>query len=108
MTLISADWGLLKYLKQRKPRDAFGIVGITLMSLGISSLDKLLRQKQHNFSTPEIGQIFGLRRCPWLQGVMQGSSHLEESDRCPLDRCPTCLCKLQAAIGSDVTEKRRT
>ncbi|XP_014034405.1 archaemetzincin-2 [Salmo salar] len=40
--------------------------------------------------THEIGQIFGVKQCQWLQCVMQGSNHLEESDTQPLD---PCLCK---------------
>ncbi|XP_073463208.1 archaemetzincin-2-like isoform X5 [Aquarana catesbeiana] len=49
--------------------------------------------------THEIGHMFGLRHCKWLQCVMQGSNHLEESDRRPLDLCPICLRKLHSAIG---------
>uniref|UniRef100_A0A2K6BAG7 Archaemetzincin-2 n=1 Tax=Macaca nemestrina TaxID=9545 RepID=A0A2K6BAG7_MACNE len=49
--------------------------------------------------THEIGHIFGLRHCQWLACLMQGSNHLEETDRRPLNLCPTCLHKLQCAIG---------
>uniref|UniRef100_A0A8D0BZD0 Archaemetzincin-2 n=1 Tax=Salvator merianae TaxID=96440 RepID=A0A8D0BZD0_SALMN len=52
--------------------------------------------------THEIGHIFGLRHCQWLQCVMQGSNHLEEADRRPLDLCPICLRKLQSVLGFNI------
>ncbi|XP_068118695.1 archaemetzincin-2 isoform X2 [Hyperolius riggenbachi] len=55
--------------------------------------------------THEIGHIFGLRHCQWLHCVMQGSNHLEESDRRPLDLCPICLRKLHTAIGFNIAER---
>uniref|UniRef100_A0A8C8CB80 Archaemetzincin-2 n=1 Tax=Oncorhynchus tshawytscha TaxID=74940 RepID=A0A8C8CB80_ONCTS len=45
--------------------------------------------------THAIGQIFGVKQCQWLQYVMQGSNHLEESDTQPMDPCPLCLRKLK-------------
>ncbi|XP_061471600.1 archaemetzincin-2 isoform X2 [Rhineura floridana] len=55
--------------------------------------------------THEIGHIFGLHHCQWLQCVMQGSNHLEESDQRPLDLCPICLRKLQSALGFSIAER---
>ncbi|XP_007421676.2 archaemetzincin-2 isoform X1 [Python bivittatus] len=55
--------------------------------------------------THEIGHIFGLHHCQWLQCVMQGSNHLEESDRRPLDLCPVCLRKLQSVLGFSILER---
>ncbi|XP_038633279.1 arylsulfatase G-like isoform X5 [Scyliorhinus canicula] len=55
--------------------------------------------------THEIGHIFGMHHCQWLQCVMQGSNHLEESDRRPIDLCPICLRKLQCAINFDIKER---
>ncbi|XP_060544793.1 archaemetzincin-2 isoform X3 [Pantherophis guttatus] len=55
--------------------------------------------------THEIGHIFGLHHCQWLQCVMQGSNHLEESDRRPLDLCPICLRKLQSVLGFSILER---
>lgn len=55
--------------------------------------------------THEIGHIFGLRHCQWLACLMQGSNHLEESDRRPLHLCPICLRKLQCAIGFSIVER---
>nr|XP_006110625.1 archaemetzincin-2 isoform X1 [Pelodiscus sinensis] len=153
---------ILKYLKKKKPRDAFCIVGITMIDLypreswnfvfgqasltegmGIFSfarydsdfysasykgrLKKVKKLPSSDYSvfdgyytpavtsvlllrscktlTHEIGHIFGLRHCQWLQCVMQGSNHLEESDRRPLDLCPICLRKLQSAIGFHLVER---
>lgn len=55
--------------------------------------------------THEIGHILGLRHCQWLACLMQGSNHLEESDRRPLNVCPICLRKLQSAIGFNIVER---
>ncbi|KAL8163525.1 UNVERIFIED_CONTAM: Archaemetzincin-2 [Gekko kuhli] len=142
---------LLKYLKKKKPKDAFCIVGITMIDLyprdswnfvfGQASLTegmgifsfarydsdfysadykgKLKTTKKlpptdysvfDGYYTPEtltheIGHIFGLHHCQWLQCVMQGSNHLEESDRRPVDLCPICLRKLQSALGFKITER---
>ena len=49
--------------------------------------------------------MFGVKHCQWLNCVMQGSNHLEESDRRPLDFCPICLRKLQVAIGFKIAER---
>ncbi|XP_058026395.1 archaemetzincin-2 isoform X1 [Ahaetulla prasina] len=153
---------LLSYLKKKKPKDAFCIVGITVIDLypkdswnfvfGQASLTegvgifsfarydsdfysanykgRLKTTKKlpvddysvfDGYYTPEItsqlllrscktltheiGHIFGLHHCQWLQCVMQGSNHLEESDRRPLDLCPICLRKLQSVLGFSILER---
>lgn len=55
--------------------------------------------------THEIGHMFGIWHCQWLNCVMQGSNHLEESDRRPLDFCPICLHKLQVSVGFKIGER---
>lgn len=55
--------------------------------------------------THEIGHMFGIKHCQWLNCVMQGSNHLEESDRRPLDFCPICLRKTQSAVGFKIAER---
>ncbi|XP_067914373.1 archaemetzincin-2 isoform X7 [Heterodontus francisci] len=154
--------GILKYLKKKKPKDAFCIVGITMIDLypedswnfvfgqasltegmGVFSFARYdddfyttnykgkLKKKEHlvpddysvfdRYYTPpitsklllrscktlthEIGHIFGMHHCQWLQCVMQGSNHLAESDRRPIDLCPICLRKLQCAINFDIKER---
>ncbi|XP_038633288.1 archaemetzincin-2-like isoform X8 [Scyliorhinus canicula] len=159
---IQTIGSILKYLKKKKPKDAFCIVGITMIDLypedswnfvfGQASLTegmgvfsfarydddfytmnykgKLTKGKHlapddysvfDGYYTPpitsklllrscktlthEIGHIFGMHHCQWLQCVMQGSNHLEESDRRPIDLCPICLRKLQCAINFDIKER---
>lgn len=53
----------------------------------------------------EIGHMFGIKHCQWLNCVMQGSNYLEESDRRPLDFCPICLRKTQSAVGFKIAER---
>uniref|UniRef100_A0A8P0T473 Archaemetzincin-2 n=1 Tax=Canis lupus familiaris TaxID=9615 RepID=A0A8P0T473_CANLF len=153
---------ILRFLKKKKPGDAFCIVGITMIDLyprdswnfvfgqasltdgvGIFSfarygsdfyssrfegkVNKLRRVSSSDYSvfenyytpevtsvlllrscktlTHEIGHIFGLRHCQWLACLMQGSNHLEEADRRPLNLCPICLRKLQCAIGFNIIER---
>ncbi|KAL2764741.1 archaemetzincin-2 isoform 3 [Daubentonia madagascariensis] len=153
---------ILKFLKKKKPEDAFCVVGITMIDLyprdswnfvfgqasltdgvGIFSfarygsdfyslryegkLKKLQKTSSSDYSifdnyyipeitsvlllrscktlTHEIGHIFGLRHCQWLTCLMQGSNHLEEADRRPLNLCPICLRKLQCAIGFSIVER---
>ncbi|XP_058026400.1 archaemetzincin-2 isoform X3 [Ahaetulla prasina] len=161
-TPVSHTGYLLSYLKKKKPKDAFCIVGITVIDLypkdswnfvfGQASLTegvgifsfarydsdfysanykgRLKTTKKlpvddysvfDGYYTPEItsqlllrscktltheiGHIFGLHHCQWLQCVMQGSNHLEESDRRPLDLCPICLRKLQSVLGFSILER---
>ncbi|KAF3817328.1 hypothetical protein GH733_011728 [Mirounga leonina] len=142
---------ILRFLKRKKPRDAFCIVGITMIDLyprdswnfvfgqasltdgvGIFSfarygsdfcsshyegkVNKLQKVSSSDYSvfdnyyipetlTHEIGHIFGLRHCQWLACLMQGSNHLEEADRRPLNLCPICLRKLQCAVGFNIRER---
>lgn len=160
LQLYSGD--LLRYLKKRKPKDAFCIVGITMIDLypkeswnfvfGQASLsegmgvfsfarydDNFYRHNypgrlrkgsklkagdysvfENHYVPPitstlllrsckvvshEIGHIFGLKHCQWLHCVMEGSNHLEESDRRPLSLCPICLRKLQSGIGFKMADR---
>ncbi|XP_044035713.1 archaemetzincin-2 isoform X1 [Siniperca chuatsi] len=160
LQILTGD--LLRFLGNRKPKDAFCIVGITVidlypkeswnfvfgqasltMGMGVFSfaryddnfysrhyagrLKKWLQPKQGDYSvfngyytppitstlllrscktmTHEIGHMFGIKHCQWLNCVMQGSNHLEESDRRPLDFCPICLRKLQVAIDFKIAER---
>lgn len=68
-------------------------------------ITSLLLQRSCKTLSHEIGHIFGLRHCQWLSCLMQGSNHLEESDRRPLNLCPICLRKLQCAIGFNIIDR---
>ncbi|NP_001028746.1 archaemetzincin-2 isoform 2 [Homo sapiens] len=159
---IQSIGDILKFLKKKKPEDAFCVVGITMIDLyprdswnfvfgqasltdgvGIFSfarygsdfysmhykgkVKKLKKTSSSDYSifdnyyipeitsvlllrscktlTHEIGHIFGLRHCQWLACLMQGSNHLEEADRRPLNLCPICLHKLQCAVGFSIVER---
>uniref|UniRef100_A0A673FR72 Archaemetzincin-2 n=1 Tax=Sinocyclocheilus rhinocerous TaxID=307959 RepID=A0A673FR72_9TELE len=137
----------LNFLKKRKPRDAFCIVGITMIDLypreswnfvfgqafltegmGVFSFarydyhfyersyagptkKKLKFQKKKicltflTFVTltNEIGHIFGVRHCQWLN--CKAPITYGQSDRRPLDLCPICLRKLQSAIGFKIADR---
>ncbi len=43
----------------------------------------------------EIGHMFGIRHCIYFSCLMNGSNHLEESVKKPIDFCPVCIRKLQ-------------
>jgi archaemetzincin len=56
----------------------------------------------------EIGHMFGMEHCIYFQCVMNGSNHLEQSDRQPMHLCPVCLRKLHRAVGYDPVDRYRT
>jgi archaemetzincin len=47
----------------------------------------------------EIGHMFGMEHCIHYECVMNGSNHLAETDRRPMNLCPVCLRKLFHAVG---------
>lgn len=55
----------------------------------------------------EIGHMFGMEHCTYYECVMNGSNHLDETDRRPVNLCPVCLRKLQYAIGFDPGRRYR-
>ncbi|XP_034050518.1 archaemetzincin-2 [Thalassophryne amazonica] len=160
LQILTGD--LLLFLRNRKPEDAFCIVGITMidlypkdswnfvfgeaslnMGMGVFSfaryddkfysrtyagrLKKRLQPKPGDYSvfdgyytppitsnlllrscktmTHEIGHMFGIKHCQWLSCVMQGSNHLDESDRRPLNLCPICLRKLQLSVSFKLADR---
>uniref|UniRef100_A0AAQ5XCH1 Archaemetzincin-2 n=2 Tax=Amphiprion ocellaris TaxID=80972 RepID=A0AAQ5XCH1_AMPOC len=160
LQILTGD--LLRFLGNKKPKDAFCIVGITMidlypedswnfvfgqaslsMGMGVFSfaryddnfytrgyagrLKKRIQPRRGDYSvfegyytppitstlllrscktmTHEIGHMFGIGHCQWLNCVMQGSNHLEESDRRPLDFCPICLRKIHVSVGFKIAER---
>ncbi|XP_051795626.1 archaemetzincin-2 isoform X2 [Acanthochromis polyacanthus] len=160
LQILTGD--LLHFLENKKPKDAFCIVGITMidlypkdswnfvfgqaslsMGMGVFSfaryddnfytrgyagrLKEQIQPRRGDYSvfkgyytppitstlllrscqtmTHEIGHIFGIWHCQWLSCVMQGSNHLEECDRRPLDFCPICLRKVQVSVGFKIAER---
>jgi len=51
--------------------------------------------------------MFGIEHCVCFRCLMNGSSHLAESDARPLHLFPEDLRKLQWSIGFDVVERYR-
>jgi archaemetzincin len=66
---------------------------------------ELLLRRSMKVLTHETGHIFGLAHCIYFQCVMNGSNHLQESDRRPLHLCPVCLRKLQSSVGFEVLKR---
>ena len=65
----------------------------------------LLLQRSMKVLTHETGHMFGLTHCIYFHCVMNGSNHLQESDRRPLHLCPVCLRKLQFSASFDVVKR---
>jgi archaemetzincin len=65
----------------------------------------LILRRSVNVLTHETSHIFGLAHCIYFSCVMNGSNHLQESDRRPLHLCPVCLRKLQSSVGFDVMKR---
>jgi len=55
----------------------------------------------------EIGHMFGMEHCTFYECVMNGSNHLDETDRRPPHLCPVCLRKLHYAVGFDPQRRYR-
>ena len=65
----------------------------------------LLLRRSMKVLTHETGHMFGLTHCVYFNCVMNGSNHLQESDRRPLHLCPVCLRKLQFSLDFDVVKR---
>uniref|UniRef100_A0A2I3S312 Archaemetzincin-2 n=1 Tax=Pan troglodytes TaxID=9598 RepID=A0A2I3S312_PANTR len=102
---------ILKFLKKKKPEDAFCVVGITMIDLyprdswnfvfGQASLTDV---KTSIFDLRYIINIDSLGTLILIREIW-GFFHLEEADRRPLNLCPICLHKLQCAIGFSIVER---
>ncbi len=55
----------------------------------------------------ETCHMFGIRHCIFFNCLMNGSNHLAESDRRPLDLCPIDLRKLHWSLGFDIVARYR-
>lgn len=69
--------------------------------------DKLILRRCLKLMVHEIGHMFAIRHCIYYECAMNGSNHLEETDRSPLHLCPVCLRKLHDSIGFDVEARER-
>jgi archaemetzincin len=55
----------------------------------------------------EVGHMFGVEHCIFYACVMNGTNHLEETDRSPLHLCPVCLRKLHDSVGFNILARER-
>jgi len=55
----------------------------------------------------EIGHMFGRRHCIYYSCVMNGSNHMQENLKKPMELCPICLRKLQSNLKFDILERYR-
>lgn len=67
----------------------------------------LLLRRSCKVLAHEGSHMFGVQHCVFFNCLMNGSNHLEESDRRPLHVCPVDLRKLQWALGFDLAERYR-
>lgn len=67
--------------------------------------ERAMRRRCMNVLVHETGHMFGIAHCVYFACVMNGSNHLDETDRRPLHACPVCLRKLEHAIGFDARER---
>ncbi len=69
------------------------------------AVHRLVAKRALGVMSHEIGHMFGLPHCVHFACNMNGSNHLEESDRQPLHICPVCLRKLHAVLGFDPRQR---
>ncbi len=125
--LLTSD--ILDALRQRLPDDAYCLIAFTDVDLypeptwnfvfgqaslvdrvGVYSVARYqprVESRGLKVMAHEVGHMFGLAHCVHYQCVMNGSNHLEESDRRPHHLCPECLRKLHWSIGFDAAERYR-
>ena len=53
----------------------------------------------------EICHLFCLKHCIFFSCAMNGSNHLEETNRRPMFACPICFHKLKHWLGFDIKER---
>jgi archaemetzincin len=67
----------------------------------------LLLRRSCKVLAHETCHMFGIQHCVFFNCLMNGSNHLEESDRRPLHLCPVDLRKLQWSLAFDVADRYR-
>ena len=114
---------ILDQLQRRVPRDAYIVMGITMTDLYPSEEWNFvfgmarIKNRVGTFSfarygddpttalkramkviSHETGHAFGIRHCIHFHCLMNGSNHLNETDRAPLHLCPVCLRKIHHGL----------
>ena len=69
--------------------------------------DALVLRRSCKGLAHETAHMFGIQHCVFFNCLMNGSNHLDESDRRPLHLCPLDLRKLHHSIGFDIGRRYR-
>jgi archaemetzincin len=96
------DWNFV--FGQASYRDRVGVYSFA--RYGTDASDPLLKRSM-KVMAHEIGHMFGLRHCTFAKCGMNGSNHLQESDRRPIHLCPIDLRKLHWSIEFEPVERYR-
>ena len=74
---------------------------------GIQTSDRgaLMLRRSCKVLAHETSHMFGIQHCIFFNCLMNGSNHLDESDRRPLHLCPVDLRKLHHSIGFDINKR---
>lgn len=73
---------------------------------GASDSDfKITLLRTLKIASHETGHMFSLPHCTAYECVMNGTNHLGETDRHPLDACPECTAKVCWATNTDPRER---
>jgi archaemetzincin len=67
--------------------------------------ERILLHRSCKVLAHETCHMFGILHCIHYHCLMNGSNHLEESDRRPLHLCPVCLRKLYHALEFDIKNR---
>jgi len=117
---------VLDLLELRVPRDAYIVMGITMTDLypseewnfvfGMARIKNRVGafsfarygndpttalKRAMKVISHETGHAFGIRHCIHFHCLMNGSNHLDETDRSPLHFCPVCLRKIHHGLKFD-------
>lgn len=90
--------------------DLRGRVGVWSLyrfgNLEKSTIDyKLFLMRTLKIAMHETGHMFSMRHCTKYECLMNGTNHLGETDRRPVDVCPECLAKICWAMNYDPAER---
>ena len=74
---------------------------------GAAALRRVCALRTAMTATHEVGHMFGIRHCIAYECGMNGSNHVGERDRAPLEFCPECQPKLWWTLHLDPTRRSR-
>jgi len=91
-------------------RDRVGVYSLArydpaFYGIASSDRDQRLLRRSCKVLAHETSHMFGVPHCIYFRCLMNGSDHLEESDRRPIHLCPVDLRKSYYGMGFDITER---